>query len=260
MDIGTLIGLLFGIAVILGAILSASDIGTFVNVPGMMIVAGGTLASTLIKFPISHVRGAFRVAVQAFLKQGERLENLIEQATALCLVVRKRGLLALEDEPVDNEFFRKGLQLCADGHPGDFIREVMTRELEQTAERHQKGQDIFRAIGDAAPAFGMIGTLVGLVQMLVSLDDPSALGPGMAIALLTTFYGALFANLVALPIADKLALRSTQEYVTNSLIVEAVVGIQQGANPRVLHELLEAYLPRGGRPEYGAQAAGEAGG
>ena len=250
MDIATLFGLIFGIAVILIAILGSSGIGIFINVPGLLMVIGGTFAATLIKFPFDEVKGAFKVAAQAFTKREEKLETLIEQATTLCTTVRKGGLLALEEAPVDNPFFRKGLQLCADGNPGDFIRDALNREMEQSAERHQVGQDIWRAIGESAPAFGMIGTLVGLVQMLVNLDDPSQLGPGMALALLTTLYGALFANLIALPIADKLSIRSSQEYVANSLIVEAVVGIQQGANPRVLHEMLEAYLPSRHRTEY----------
>ena len=257
MDIATLAGLVFGIVVILTAIMVSSGISIFINVPGLLLVCGGTFAATLIKFPFEQVRGAFKVAGQAFTKREEKLETLIEQATALCLTVRKGGLLALEDAPVENSFFQKGLQLCADGNPGDFIRDVLNRELEQSAERHQVGHEIWRAIGESAPAFGMIGTLVGLVQMLVNLDDPSQLGPGMALALLTTLYGALFANLVALPIADKLAIRSTQEQIANSLIVEAVVGIQQGANPRVLHETLEAYLPSRERSEYAPARASD---
>ena len=253
MDIATLAGLIFGILVILTAIMVSSGIGIFINVPGLLMVCGGTFAATLIKFPFEQVRSAFSVAGQAFTKSEEKLETLIDQATSLCLTVRKSGLLALEDAPVDSAFFKRGLQLCADGNPGDFIRETLTREMEQSAERHQVGQDIWRAIGEAAPAFGMIGTLVGLVQMLVNLDDPTQLGPGMALALLTTLYGALFANLVALPIADKLGTRSSQEQIANALIIEAVVGIQQGANPRVLHEILEAYLPSRERSGYEPQ-------
>ena len=255
MDIATLAGLIFGVVVILTAIMVSSGITIFINVPGLLMVCGGTFAATLIKFPFEQVRGAFKVAGQAFTKREEQLETLIEQATTLCTTVRKGGLLALEDAPVDNAFFKKGLQLCADGNPGEFIRDVLTREMEQSYERHQVGQEIWRAIGESAPAFGMIGTLVGLVQMLVNLDDPSQLGPGMALALLTTLYGALFANLVALPIADKLGIRSNQEHIANSLIVEAVVGIQQGANPRVLHEMLEAYLPSRERTEYDPRRA-----
>src|SRR6056297_2833395 len=179
MDIATLFGLVFGVSIILIAILGTSGIGIFINVPGLLMVIGGTFAATLIKFPFKEVKGAFRVAAQAFTKREEKLETLIKQATDLCTTVRKGGLLALEEAPVDNPFFQKGLQLCSDGNPGDFIRDVLNREMEQSAERHQVGQDIWRAIGESAPAFGMIGTLVGLVQMLVNLDDPSQLGPGM---------------------------------------------------------------------------------
>ena len=158
-------------------------------------------------------------------------------------IVRKKNLMALEEEPVADPFFQKGIQLAVDGRKPDFIRNVLGKEMNLSIERHQMGEKVFRAIGESAPAFGMVGTLVGLVQMLANMQDPASIGPAMAVALLTTLYGALFANLVAMPIADKLHNRCDQERINKSLILESVLGIQQGVNPRVLDELLEAYLP-----------------
>ena len=148
-------------------------------------------------------------------------------------------MLALEEVKIDDEFFRKGIRLCIDGHDGDVVRKALTSDMELSIQRHEEGGKIFRGIGDSAPAFGMIGTLVGLVQMLSNMEDPKTIGPAMAIALLTTLYGALIANLVALPIADKLE----QERVIKSLIVDGVMQIHARQNPRIVEELLQVYLP-----------------
>lgn len=243
MDLATLLGLIGGVGVIAGAIVTGGDVGIFVNIPSIMIVFGGTIATTLMKFPMSNFLGAFGVAGQAFKNKMETPQEIIDRAVELSGIVRKEGLLALESQEVKNEFFAKGLRLCVDGLEPDFVRKVLETEYEQTIERHENGQKIFRAIGDAAPAMGMLGTLVGLVQMLVSLSDPAALGPAMAVALLTTLYGALIANIFALPIADKLAHRAGEEERLRSLIIESVASIQESRNPRVIQELLKTYLP-----------------
>ncbi len=243
MDLATLIGLVSGMGVIVAAILMGSSLALFVNVPSVMVVAGGTLAATLMKFPLSHCLGAFKVALKAFFYKSEDPHRLIELGVELASIVRKEGLLALENRTVDNPFFQKGLQFCVDGQDAEFVRKVLTQDMDLTIERHEIGQKIFRAIGESAPAMGMIGTLVGLVQMLVNMEDPKSIGPAMAVALLTTLYGALVANLFALPIADKLALRSNEERINKSLIVEIIAGIQAGQNPRVMEELLKTYLP-----------------
>jgi chemotaxis protein MotA len=167
-------------------------------------------------------------------------------------MARKSGLLALEGKEIKNEFLGKGIRLCVDGHDPEFVSRMLTKDINQTIERHETGVGIFKAIGGSAPAMGMIGTLVGLVQMLSSMDDPKAIGPAMAIALLTTLYGAVIANAFALPIADKLAFRSSEERINKSLILETIKGIQDGLNPKVLRELLKTYLPsnkRGGDVE-----------
>ena len=172
--------------------------------------------------------------------------------------VRKDGLLSLEDEPVNNVFFKKGIQLCVDGQSPEFVKKVLDNEMDRSIERHELGERIFRAIGDAAPAFGMIGTLVGLVQMLANMSDPSSIGPAMAVALLTTLYGALFANLIAMPIADKLQMRYMYDRKTKSLIVEGVLGIAQGESPHVIDEILVTYLQEQAgsvKPEAAAEAS-----
>ncbi|MCW9023164.1 MAG: MotA/TolQ/ExbB proton channel family protein [Gammaproteobacteria bacterium] len=244
MDLATLIGLIIGAAVIAMAMLSGSDITIFINVPGLLIVFGGTFAATLIKFPIGDCFRAIGLATKkAFLQEADHPAELIQLANTLTETVRKKNIIALEDVEIENTFFKKGIQLCTDGHKPDFIRNVLVKEMNLSIERHEMGEKVFRAMGESAPAFGMIGTLVGLVQMLSSLEDPSAIGPAMAVALLTTLYGALFANLVALPIADKLRSRTDQERINKSLIIESVIGILQGVNPRILDELLESYLP-----------------
>ena len=244
MDFATLIGLISGTIIIAFAMLSGSDISAFINIPGLLIVLGGTFAATLIKFPIGICFSSFGLALRkAFWQEPERPRDIIKLANQLATLVRKENLMALERENIANPFFKKGIQLCIDGRKADFIRDVLTREMNLSLERHQFGEKIFRAMGESAPAFGMIGTLVGLVQMLSSLKDAAAIGPAMAVALLTTLYGALIANLIALPIADKLNGHYLQERINKSLILESVLGILEGENPRVLSDLLESYLP-----------------
>ncbi len=257
MDFATLIGLIIGTAVIAMAMLSGADASVFINVPGLLIVLGGTIASTLIKFPIGDCFRAIGLAIKkAFWQEADRPADLIQLANTLTNTVRKQNLIALENTEVENPLLKKGMQLCVDGHKPEFIRNVLTKEMNLSIERHEMSEKVFRAMGDSAPAFGMIGTLVGLVQMLSSMQEPSSIGPAMAIALLTTLYGALFANLIALPIADKLKSRTDQERINKSLIVESVLGIQQGVNPRVLDELLETYIPSCKRPSFGTEACG----
>jgi chemotaxis protein MotA len=244
MDVATLAGLIAGIAIISAAISSSSDLMTFVNIPGLMIVLGGTTAAVLIKFPMKTARQAFANGVRsAFLHREQHAEDIIKQAVQLSMIGRKKGKLALEQVEVRNPFFEKGILMIADGHSSDFIRKALTLDMDLSIERHQLGERVFRAIGDSAPAFGMIGTLVGLVQMLTKMDDPSGIGMGMAIALLTTLYGSLVANLVAIPIADKLQMRAQEEYHNRGLIIESIGCIHDGQSPRVMEEVLLAYLP-----------------
>ena len=244
MDFATLAGLISGISIIAYAVSASSDFSIFFNLPGILIVTGGTTAAVLIKFPLKVCVRSFGDGVKtAFIDRSERPEELILLAKKLTTLKRKKGNLALEDIPIRNTLFKKGIELIIDGHNVDFIKKVMRLEIEHAIERHEVGERVFRAIGDSAPAFGMIGTLVGLVQMLSNMQDPDALGLGMAVALLTTLYGSLIANLVAIPIADKLQMRHESEYQNMSLILECIMGIEQGENPRMLEEVLITYLP-----------------
>jgi chemotaxis protein MotA len=247
LDLATLIGLIGAFGIVLASILIGGSGGTFINTPSLLLVLGGTVLVTMMKFSLSKFLGATSIAVKAFLHKPSSPEELIENAVELAKLARQGGLLALEDAEVRDDFMKAGLGLLIDGHPADVVRSMLSKDLHQTLQRHADGQDIFKAIGDVGPAMGMIGTLIGLVQMLASMDDPKQIGPAMAIALLTTLYGAILANMVALPIADKLSLRSREENVRKSLIIDALLSIQSGQNPRVIENMLETYLPRSKR-------------
>jgi chemotaxis protein MotA len=255
-DITTVVGLITGIVVVTLAIMTGSDLGIFINVPGILIVIGGTFAATLIKFPLVTVWTAFTVGLRAvFVSETDDPRKLIEQAIKLTRHARKRGLVGLENIKVSNSFFKKGIQLCSDNHEIDFIRTMLTKEMDMAIQRQEISSRVFMAIGDSAPAFGMFGTLVGLVQMLSQMNDPTKIGQGMAVALLTTLYGVLIAHLAALPIADKLLAKTEQERGNRMLIMESIVQIYNKQNPSFLVEILESYLPeklrRGESPDGG---------
>lgn len=249
MDLATLIGLIGAFGIVMTAILLGGSGGTFVNTPALLVVLGGTFLVTMMKFSLSKFLGAASIAVKAFLHKPMNPEELIEETVDIAKTARQGGLLALEDREIKDEFMKAGLGLLIDGHPAETVRAMLQKDLAQTLRRHSDGQDIFKAIGDVGPAMGMIGTLIGLVQMLANMDDPKQIGPAMAVALLTTLYGAILANMFALPIADKLAVRSREENNNKSLIIDALLSIQGGQNPRVIENMLEAYLPRSKRKE-----------
>lgn len=245
MDLATMIGLGAGLAVVGLAIASGSDMGIFLNLPGLLIVIGGAMAATLIKFPISSVFRAFVLAVKAaFINKGEDAQELVGTFKEMSQMIRGKGMLALEGVDIPNYFFRRGVRLCVDGYAPELVRQILTTEMDASIRHHEAGEKIFRALGDSAPAFGMIGTLVGLVQMLANMSDPQSIGPAMAVALLTTLYGAVIANLICLPIADKLEARREEESDTKALIIEGVLGLQRGENPYVLGDILDSYLER----------------
>ncbi len=244
MDIGTLAGLVIGVTVVLLAILTESEIQIFFNVPGILIVLGGTFAATMVRFPLHGVFVAFPEGIKAaFTNEKESPRDYIEQAIKICKRARKSGLPSIENVKVRNAFFKRGVQMCADGRDIEYIRKVLTKEMALSIQRKEVGERVFQSIGEAAPAFGMFGTLVGLVQMLSTMSDPTSIGRAMAIALLTTLYGVLLANLVALPISDKLASKSQSERQLRSLVIECVFQIQQMQNPTSMREILEPHLP-----------------
>lgn len=244
MDLATLLGLLVGLVLILGSMSVGTGLTPFINLPGLAIVIGGAFCATLIRFPIRDCFTAFATATKtAFHYKAADADALITDVIALADTARKKGMLALEEAEVPDALLAEGIQLCVDGHDTDFIRELLGKEITASIKRADMGEKVFRAMGDASPAFGMIGTLVGLVQMMATLDDPSGIGPAMAVALLTTLYGAMLSNMFFLPIADKLAMRAEQEIDMRQLILDSVIGIREGTSPRLLEQTLRASLP-----------------
>jgi chemotaxis protein MotA len=242
-DIATLIGLLGGFGIIIGAIATGGDIMLFVNVPSILIVVGGTFMVTLMEVSLKDFLGSFGIAMKAFFYQTYDSNQLIEEAVQLADVARKNGLLALEGQEISNDFLQQGIGLCVDGHDPALVQKMLTRDIDLTIERHEVGQTMFKNMATMAPAMGMIGTLVGLVQMLANMSDPASIGPAMAVALLTTLYGAVIANAFATPLAVKLERASQLERTNKNLILETISGIQEGMNPRVLEQLLSTFLP-----------------
>ncbi|MEZ5560184.1 MAG: flagellar motor protein PomA [Pseudomonadales bacterium] len=249
MDLATLIGLLGAFAVVIASMLMGGSFSMFVNVPSLMIVFVGTLFVVLMKFSLAQFLGAVKVAIKAFSFNLAKPEQIIDEVVQLADAARKGGLLSLEGREVSSNFLSKGIQLLVDGHDAEVVRSVLRKDLHQTLQRHEWGAKIFHAMGDVGPAMGMIGTLVGLVAMLSNMDDPKSIGPAMAVALLTTLYGAMLANMFALPIADKLALRREEEGRVKSMIIDALLAIQGGQNPRVIDSMLKTYLPESKRAE-----------
>jgi chemotaxis protein MotA len=243
MDLATVIGLVGGGGIVLLAIILGGSVGIFFNVPSVLIVVGGTFATALIRFGMGDVLNSMKVANNAFATKLSVPEQVIKEIVNLANIARKNGLIVLEQQPIADHFLKKAIMYCVDGHEAEFIEEVLNKEVSLTVERHDIGRKVFSGMGDSAPAFGMIGTLVGLVQMLSTMGDPSTIGPAMAVARLTTLYGALIANIVMIPIADKLSLRSREEERNRKLIIEGVLGILKGLNPRVMEEFLETFLP-----------------
>lgn len=243
MDIATLVGLLGGLGIVIGAMVLGGDVGVFVNVPSLLIVIGGSFFVVMIKFPLGQFLSAGKVAAKAFLFKSVSPEEIIAETVGLADAARKGGLLSLEDKEVSTPFMQRGIQLLVDGHDPEVVKSLLHKESGLTLERHSLGAQTFKAIGDVGPAMGMIGTLVGLVQMLSNMSDPKSIGPAMAVALLTTLYGAMLATVIALPIADKLERRKDEEALNRSLIIDGLLSIQAGQNPRVIEQMLRNYLP-----------------
>ncbi|MGR9115200.1 MAG: MotA/TolQ/ExbB proton channel family protein [Gammaproteobacteria bacterium] len=242
MDIASLVGFLLGVGIIVTAIATGGDIMLFINAPSLLIVLGGTFGVSLMRVPLSDFLRSFSVLAKAFLNKKENPGELIEEGVRLADIARKNGLLALEGETISNDFLKKGIDLCVDGHDPVFVKKILTQEIDQMITRNEIGQDMWKGVGDLAPAMGMIGTLVGLVQMLANMSDPASIGPAMAVALLTTLYGAMVANCFALPMVDKLGKVMIYEKTNKELIVETISGIQEGMNPKVLESLLNSYI------------------
>ncbi len=247
MDLATLLGLIGGLAIVVMAMVLGGSLATFVDVPSVLIVLIGSMLVVLMKFSLGQFLGAGKVAAKAFMFKLDKPEELIELVVELADTARKGGLLSLEGKEIPNAFLSKGIQLLIDGHDADVVKALMNKDKSLAVERHSQGSAVFAAMGDVAPAMGMIGTLVGLVAMLSNMDDPKSIGPAMAVALLTTLYGAMLANMIAIPIADKLKLRMGEEERIKSMVIDALLAIQAGQNPRVIETMLRTYLPEGQR-------------
>lgn len=247
MDLATIVGLIGGVGMLIMAMIVGGDPVVYYNLPSVLIVLIGSLFVTMQKFTLEQFLGAFKIAGKAYSYRAIKPEEIIEEVVELADSARKGGLLSLEGKEVSHEFLGKGIQLLVDGHDPDVVRTLLNRDIRLTRERHEQGAGIFGALGDVAPAMGMIGTLIGLVGMLAVLDDPRAIGPQMAVALLTTMYGSIMATVIALPIKDKCMLRSDEETMAQQMIRDALLGIQAGQNPRIIEQALKTYLPAGQR-------------
>ncbi|WP_137046736.1 motility protein A [Pseudolabrys sp. FHR47] len=244
MDITTGIGLVAGVAVIATLILMGGDFGMFYDVHAIIIIGGGSLSATLIRFPLSAMLHGLPLGMKfAFTMRNITQRELVDEIAGLAEIMRKEGPIGLEKAETEDPFLAKGIRFVADGYDAGFIRDNLERDRDNFLTHLDEGQKIYRAIGDCAPAFGMIGTLIGMVQMFANMTDPSKLGPFMAVALLATLYGALVANLFCLPIADKLHVKLVDEEINRTLIIDGILMMREAKSPALVREMLLAYLP-----------------
>jgi len=250
MDLGILFGFLGTWVLIIWALLSGGQIGVYLNIQGVILVIGASVTIVFFAFPARSVKKIGAIAKKAFFHQSQSIEQLIQDLVSYAEIARRDGILSLENstKEINDPFIVRGIQMAVDGTDPELIEQIMNNELENLVERHEQSKAMFDAIGKYAPAFGMIGTLVGLVGMLANLDNPDAIGPGLATALLTTFYGALLANALALPLADRLSRRSAEEVLYKTIIIKGVMAIQSGDNPRIVEQKLRTFLPPSARP------------
>ncbi|MFW6138144.1 MAG: motility protein A [Spirochaetota bacterium] len=260
MDVATLGGLAIGFFVIIMGIITAGGfrgLGGFVSIPAMFITIGGSFAAIMVSNTLSRTLGLMRVAMNAIREKPMDSGRIISMIVTFSEKARREGLLALEDDldELEDDFLRKGIQLVVDGTDPEIIRNIMNTELNNMQSRHGDGIKIFEDWGTLAPAFGMTGTLIGLILMLANIEDKSAIGPGMSTALITTLYGVILANLVFIPIANKLTYVSNQEVLVREIMIEGTLSIQSGDNPRIVKEKLISFLP----PEVRAQVEEQTG-
>jgi chemotaxis protein MotA len=250
MDIATSIGLAAGTIVIITLILMGGDLRMFYDIHAIIIIFGGSIAATLIRFPLAAMIHGLPLGMKyAFTLRSIGARELVDELAGLAEITRKQGPIGLEQVQIEDPFLAKGTRYVADGYDADFIRDNLERDRDNFLTHLDEGQKIYRAVGDCAPAFGMIGTLIGMVQMFANMTDPSKLGPFMAIALLATLYGAVVANLFCLPIADKLHIKLLEEEVNRTLIIDGILMIRDSKSPTLVREMLLAYLPEKHRGE-----------
>ncbi|MFA9478656.1 motility protein A [Phycisphaerales bacterium AB-hyl4] len=251
MDLGILFGFIGTWVLIAWAILVGGDVRPFINPQSMILVIGASCTVIFFAIPARNIKGLVGVLKKAFFHSSKPIEQLIDDLVSYAEVARRDGILSLENttKDIDDPFIVRGIQMAVDGTDPELIEQIMEAELENLIERHDVGRGMLDALGKYAPAFGMIGTLIGLVIMLANLDDPSAIGPGMAVAILTTLYGAVIANAIALPLSDRLSRRSSEEVLYKTIIIKGVMAIQSGDNPRIVEQKLRTFLPPSARSE-----------
>lgn len=245
MDLATILGMVVSFGLIIAALTVGGDPLTFIDAPSMLIVFGGTIGATLTHYPLGTVFKIGTVIRKTLVSKTPASALIIEQFMDYANRARREGILALEPiiKGIDDAYMRKGLQLTVDGLEPDAIKSIMETEIGNTEGRHETGIELLNSLAAYAPALGMIGTVIGLVQMLKTMDDPSSIGPAMAVALITTFYGAVLANLVFLPMVGKLKHRSKEEILIMEMQMEGVLGISRGENPRIIMEKLSSFQP-----------------
>jgi chemotaxis protein MotA len=249
MDIATIIGIISGFLVIGWAMWLGGSLRIFWDAPSVAITIGGMLCATLIHFSLPQFLGVFSVIKKTVITKVPSPLELVQNMVNYAAINRRDGALALEKEigNTNNAFLIKGLQLLTDGQQADKIRDLLSLEIQYLQERHSNGKKILEFMGAAAPAFGMVGTLIGLVQMLKNLSSPDQIGAGMAVALITTFYGAIAANLIFIPLAGKLGIYSKAEIITMEMIVEGICSIADGDSPTAIREKMQAFVSAGKR-------------
>lgn len=251
MDIASLIGVLLAMGLILGSIMMGSaPLTAFIDIPSGLVVIGGAFAAALICFPLKTILTTPMVMLKVLLNKPFDIGSLIEQIVGLAETARRDGLLALESklEEVEDPFIKMGIQMAVDGTRPEVIEDILRTEIDSIATRHKDGKSMMDQLGRFAPAYGMIGTLMGLIMMLSNMSDPSSIGAGMAVALITTLYGAIVANVIFIPFAEKLGFINKQELTALEVVVRGVMAIQSGENPRVIEQKLTSFLPPKMRP------------
>lgn len=247
MDLASIIGVVAGIGFVAVTILLGSGLGLFWNLPSVMVVFGGTLAATMIAYPLGDFLKIIKVTMKVFMFKIEKPADIIATLVEISNKARKGGLLSIEGDIKDTKdpYLAKALQMTVDGVKTGDIAAIMQKKMTLTKQEHKTGSSLYVSMGAFAPAFGMVGTLIGLVQMLANLDDPSSIGPKMAVAMITTFYGAVLANLFFIPMAEKLVIRSGEEITNMTIIFEGVLSIREGEHPRLMEDKLNVYLAEG---------------
>jgi len=247
MDISSIIGVVSGMGFVLGTILLGGSIVAFINIPSVLIVMGGTLAATMIAYPLADFLSIFKACMKIFMFKLQAPEQIIANLVEISNKARKGGLLSIEGDiqSARDPYLAQALQMTVDGVKTADIAAIMQTKMALTKKNLDVGATMLSSMGTYAPAFGMIGTLIGLVQMLANLDDPSSIGPKMAVAMITTFYGAVLANLFFIPMGDKLTGRNEEEITNMNIVFEGIISIREGEHPKLMEDKLNIYLGDG---------------